>query len=114
MTYKKIVEGYVKSKVGFYVEKLCKQFNIPAYFIERETVTFDTTYRKDCFLFECEVKIFADSHDYFRDNYKTIFVGGSVDDYSCLVSCIRTEDSKYIWYDVEETREKMGITEFKI
>ena len=112
MTFKKIVESYVKTTCQEYVRKLCKQYAIPAYFVDAEDVTFQSD--KNWFTFDCEIRIFAQSGDYFNGNYKTVFVGGTIDEWDCLTSCIRTPEYKYIWFEVEKTRQALEINEFKI
>lgn len=112
MTYKKIVEGYVKTTCTQYVRKLCVQYAIPAYFVEAEDVNFQND--KDWFRYDCEIRIFAQSGDYFKGNYKTVIVGGTVDEYDCLTSCIRTPEYKYVWFEVEKTRQSLGIETFQI
>ena len=102
MTYKKIVKSLVEQEVYNEVQKLVDT-DSDYIFINVETPSFKN--EGNMLIWECFVNI----------SHKTFVIGGTVDPICGIcVSCMRDENHKYVWFWVEETRRKFGITDFKI
>lgn len=112
MTYKKIVEGMVERESKQWVEELLKENGIEGY-IFSEGVKLENEKEHDQFSWEVELRVYVEGEG------KTLIVGGVADDIGIYKSVIWLAEPwrswrDIIWMAVKDTRDCLGITEFKI
>ena len=112
MTYKKIVEGIVERESRQWVKELLKENGIEGC-IFSEGVKLENEKEHDQFSWEVELRVYVEGEE------KTLIVGGVADDVGIYKSVIWKADHwknlrDIIWMAVKNTRDCLGITEFKI
>lgn len=108
MTYKKIVEGMVRRDSIDWVEELLNEHDIKFKWVWDCGVNFEQEKELVYYDILCEVIM--------SDYYKVyVMVGGTIDDSGIAHSVVWDADKKnIIWMEAKETREFLGISEFKI
>lgn len=108
MTYKKIVEGMVRRDSIDWVEELLNEHDVKFKWVWDCGVNFEQEKEFVYYDILCEV-IMSDYHKVY------VRVGGTIDDSGISHSAVWDGDKKnIIWMAVKETREFLGISEFKI
>ena len=111
MTYKAIVKEIIRTEAQNWVEKLLEKNGIDYKFTSASVTDLENDKDRDTIFWTVKVDITV-------QRYKsiTVEVGGTADDFTGICrSAIWTAGKKQIlWMEVEETRNQLGIKEFKI
>lgn len=112
MTYKAIVERMIEIEATKFVEKTLQNSNIDYSFAEAWETNMENDKQADTIFWEVEVKIYDRKHLIPT----RVIVGGTADSHCLICSSVIWDSNKknILWMAVKETREELGIKEFKI
>lgn len=111
MTYKAIVKNMIEIKAGNWVEKLLKENNIEYKWTEEEVTNLENDKESNTILYTCTVTITLEAY-----NKVVVLVGGTADDMCGICTSVIWDENhdNIIWMSVAETRNELGINEFKL
>lgn len=109
MTYKAIVRNMIRHESEKWVQKLLAEYNIEHKFTTVGCIEMENDKEKDVIYWTTGIGVWVPG------GYVTLEVGGTADDILGICkSVIWDEKHNIIWMGAKETREQLGITEFKI
>ena len=114
MTYKAIVKEMIRREAERWVCSIMEENNISYKWTSSETTDIKMDKDSNGFLWEAKVDVYG--RPSWGNGYVILYVGGSVDDMIGICPSViwSMDKKKIIWMASEETREDLGITEFRI
>ena len=111
MTYKKIVEELIRAKANKWVRELLEENGIEYRFVTVGNAEMENDKERDTIFWHVPVEVVKEDY-----HHVSLTVGGTADDTCgiCRSVIYRGSSLNVIWMEVEETREQLGIEEFKI
>ena len=109
MTYKAIVKELIRTEAETWVEKLLKDNNIEYKYTSSTVIEMENDKKYDHILWQAAIDIT------FNNRHKKVVVGGTADDVLGICKSVVWDGGlNIIWMSRKETRDQLGITEFKI
>lgn len=112
MTYKAIVERMIEIDATKFIEKTLENNNIDFSFATPYEVSMENDKEEDTIFWDVKVEIYDRKHLIPT----RVIVGGTADSHCLICSSAiwDIEKKNLLWLSVKETREQLGIKEFKL
>lgn len=112
MTYKAIVERMIEIEAIKFVEKTLKQNNIDYSFASPWYTEMENDKKEDTVFWNVEIQIYEGGRTFPRE----VIVSGTADSHCLICPSVIWDSAKkrILWMAVEETREELGIENFKL